>query len=72
MDRIKQDNPELAPLVNYVLEIARAGTSDNTNNQYDFYFKKFSEWRTRYRLTALREEAFTVVSYISSLVSVLV
>lgn len=68
LQKIKVDNPVLAPLVEDVKAIVRAGKSENTNKQYDLYFKKFTEWCSHYKFSALPADVCTVVLYISYLV----
>lgn len=68
LQKIKIDNPVLAPLVEDVKAIVRAGTLENTNKQYDLYFKKFTEWCCHYNYSALPADVCTVVLYISYLV----
>lgn len=68
LQKIKIDNPALTKLVEDVKAIIRAGKSENTNKQYDLYFKKFTEWCCQYKFSALPADGCIVVLYISYLV----
>lgn len=66
--RYMSSDPRFSTAAQAIPDIIRKGRADNTNRQYDTYFKKFQRWCVTNSLCALPASVSTLAVFLSGLV----